>query len=126
MYWKLFRLLFGLLCGYLVVNWIPSINPFRSEEFLGEFILNPIEFLAGAMALVIGMFAKGGLIRDGILAVFQTLQGKKGFVSDIILAIGSLGCFFLLLPFGFWQTAVFFGFCCLYGIIAVAPISAEN
>lgn len=126
MYWKLFRLLFGLLCGYLVVNWIPLRIPFQPEVFFGEFILNPFEFLAGAMAFVIGMFAKGGLIRDGINAVFKTLKGKKGYVSDIILAIGSLSCFFLLVPFGIWQTSVFFCFCCLYGMISLSPLSAEK
>jgi len=29
-----------------------------------------------------------------------TLKGKKGVISDIILAIGSLGCFFLPLSIG--------------------------
>lgn len=120
MHWKIARLLFGLFCGYLVVNWIPVKTPFRLEEFFGEIILNPLEFLAGTMALVFGMFAKGGLIRDGIFTLFSTLKGKKGDISDIIFAIGSLGCFYVLLPYGIWQTGAFFSFCFLYGMISVS------
>lgn len=126
MQWKLIRLIFGLLCGYLVVNWIPVKVPFHTEEFFGEFILNPLEFLAGTIALVFGMFAKGGLIRDGFVALVQTLKGEKGFVSDIIFAICSLSCFFLLLPFGIWQTSGFFCFCLFYGMISHSPIWDEH
>jgi hypothetical protein len=123
---KVLRLVFGLICGYLAVNWLPVLIPFHPDEFLGEFILEPLEFLAGAIALTIGMYAKGGLIRDGIFAAVESFKGKKADVSDIILAIGSVGCFFLLLPFGFWQTSVFFSFCFLYGMISFSPSGTEK
>lgn len=123
---KVLRLVIGLICGYLTVNWLPVLIPFHPDEFLGEFILDPLEFLAGAIALIIGMYAMGGLIRDGIIAAVDTFKGKKGAGSDIILAIGSIGCFFLLLPLGFWQTSVFFSFCLLYGMISFSPWGTEN
>jgi hypothetical protein len=43
----------------------------------------------------------------GSLRGKTTLKGKKRVISDIILAIGSLGCFFLLLSFGILVTSVF-------------------
>ena len=126
MLWNIIRLVFGFVSGYLVVNWLPLEIPFRPDEFLGEFIFNPVEFLAGTIALILGMYVKGGLIRNGIMAVFKTIMGKNGVVSDIILAIGSIGCFFLLMPFGIWQTCVFFSFCFLYGMISLSPLRTEN
>jgi len=126
MQWNIFRLVFGFICGYLAVNWLPLEMPYSPDEFLGEFILNPIEFLAGTIALIIGMYLKGGLIRNGIIAVFKTLKGKNGVISDIILAIGSISCFFLLIPFGIWQTCVFFSLSFLYGMISLSPLRTEN
>lgn len=123
---KVIRLLFGLMCGYLVVNWIPLKIPFHPADFFAEFILNPLEFLAGTMALVFGMFAIGNLIRDGIIAAGNTLKGRNGFVSDIILGIGSVGCYFLLLPIGKWQASVFYCFCLLYGMISLSPLPKEE
>ncbi|MBT2682063.1 hypothetical protein [Bacillus sp. ISL-37] len=118
MLWKVFRLVIGLLCGYLFVFSLSAIFPFQSEEFLGEFILNPFEFLAGAVALVFGMYAIGGLIRDGGVAVISAYKGNKNLVPDVIIAITCLGSFFLLSPLGAWQTAVFFVFCLLYGMMS--------
>ncbi|MEH7883115.1 hypothetical protein V7654_02210 [Bacillus sp. JJ1609] len=126
MQWKIFRLVLGFICGYLSVNWLPLEMPYSPDEFLSVFILHPIEFLAGTIALIIGMYVQGGLIRNGIIAVFKTLKGKNGVVSDIILAIGSIGCFFLLIPLGIWQTCVFFSFCFLYGMISLSPLRTEK
>jgi hypothetical protein len=118
MIWKGFRLVTGLLCGYLFVFLLTGIIPLHSEEFLSEFILNPFEFLAGAVSLVFGMYAMGGLIRNGAVAVISANQGDKRKVSDIILAITCLSSFFLLSTLGAWETAVFFVFCLLYGMMS--------
>jgi hypothetical protein len=90
---KPFRLLLGLFCGYLVVNWLPVKILFSTGDYLGEFILNPLGFLAGAIALLFGMYVLGGLFLDGAIAIFKTLKGQKAVFSDIILDIGSLLCF---------------------------------
>ena len=126
MFWKVFRLVIGLLCGYLFIMSLSAIIPFRSEELLGEFILNPFEFLAGAIALVFGMYAFGGLIRDGGAVVISSSKGKKGFSPDVFLAITCLGSFFLLLPLGVWQTAIFFVFCLLYGMMSFSSPEDGN
>ncbi|RSD26470.1 hypothetical protein [Mesobacillus subterraneus] len=126
MLWKVFRLFFGLLCGYLVVNWLPDFKPRHEEEFVSDFILHPIEFFAGAMALVFGMYAIGGLLREGLGSFMNIFKGKRVVVSDIILAIGCFGCFSLLIQYGFWQTSVFFGFCLLYGMISFSPYKMEK
>ncbi len=118
---KVLRLATGLLCGILMVNWISAIVPLRPNDFVGKFILNPVEFLAGTMALVFGMYANGGLIRNGVISIINTQQGKKGMVSDIILAGACVVCIILLLPFGIWQTTVFFVFCLLYGMMSFSP-----
>lgn len=124
MLFKVFRLVIGLLCGYLFVVSLSAMLPFYSEEFLGEFILNPFEFLSVAVALVFGMYAIGGLIRDGGVGVIRAHKGNKGLMPDVFLAIISLGSFLLLLPLGVWQTAVFFVFCLLYGMMSFG--SPEN
>jgi hypothetical protein len=77
MLWKIIRLVFGFVCGYLAVNWLPLTIPWATDKFLGEFILNPLEFLAGAITLVMRMYTIGGLIRNGMIAVIKTLKGKK-------------------------------------------------
>jgi hypothetical protein len=124
MLWKVFRLVIGLLCGYLFIMSLTAVNP--SEEFLGEFILHPIEFLAVAVALVFGMYAIGGLIRDGGVAIVRAIKGEKGLGSDIVLALISLGFFFLLLPVGVWETAIFFVFCLLYGMMSFSSPEDGN
>lgn len=126
MLWKVFRLVIGLLCGYLFVMSLSAIFPLSSGEVLGEFILNPFEFLAGAVALVFGMYAIGGLIRDGGAAVISAYKGREKLVSDIILAVTCLGSFFLLSPLGAWQTAVFFVFCLLYGMMSFSSPEETN
>ncbi|MBT2638848.1 MULTISPECIES: hypothetical protein [unclassified Bacillus (in: firmicutes)] len=126
MLWKVFRLVIGLLCGYLFIISLSAIFPVQSEEFLGEFILNPFQFLAGAVALVFGMYAFGGLIRDGGVGVISASKGKKGFGADIILSITCLTSFLLLLPLGVWQTAIFFVFCLLYGMMSFSSPEDGN
>lgn len=126
MLWKIFRLVSGFICGYFFVNLLPLDLPYGTDDFLVEFILNPFEFLAEAIALIIGMDVMGGMIRNGIIAVIKTPKGKNVVVSDIILAIGSIVCFLLLIPFGIWQTFVFFSFCFLYGMISLSPLRTEK
>jgi len=126
MLWKVFRLVIGLLCGYLFIISLSTIFSFHSGNFLGEFILNPFEYLAGIVALVFGMYAMGGLIRDGGVGVIAANKGKKGAGVDIILAITCLGSFFLLLPLGVWQTAIFFVFCLLYGMMSFSSPEDGN
>lgn len=126
MLWKVFRLLIGLLCGYLFVATVSTIIPFYSGDFLTEFILNPFEYIAVAVAFVFGMYAIGGLIRDGGVAVISTHKGNKGITSDIFLAITCLVSFILLMPLGVWQTAVFFVFCMLYGMMSFSSPEDEN
>lgn len=126
MLWKVFRLVIGLFCGYLFVVSLTAIFPFYSEEFLGEFILNSFEFLSVAIALVFGMYAIGGLIRDGGVAVISAHKGNKGLIPDIFLAIICLGSFLLLMPLGVWQTAVFFVFCLLYGMMSFSSPETET
>ncbi|ESU30327.1 hypothetical protein G3A_22305 [Bacillus sp. 17376] len=126
MLWKFFRLVIGLVCGYLFVVSLSAIFPLSSREVLGEIILNPFEFLAGAVALVFGMYAIGGLIRDGGVAVISAYRGKKNLLFDIILAVTCLGSFFLLSPLGAWQTAVFFVFCLLYGMMSFSSPEETN
>lgn len=124
MLWKVFRLVIGLLCGCLFVMSLTAVIP--SEEFLGEFIFHPIEFLASAVALVFGMYAIGGLIRDGGVGIVRAIKGEKGLGSDILLAIISLGFFFLLLPLGVWETAIFFVLCLLYGMMSFSSPEDGN
>jgi hypothetical protein len=125
MNWKLVRLALGWVCGYLVVNWLPEEFPFKIDEYVVGVILNPLEFLWGALALVIGMYSLGDLLKNGFMAIIKILKGKKTMPSDIILGIGSFSCFIALLPLGEGQTAVFFCFCLLYGMISFSPSRAK-
>lgn len=125
MIWKLAKLFLGWICGYFVVKWLPAEFPVQFDEYLVGIILNPLEFLAAAMALVIGMFLLGEILRNGLRAIYTIVNGKKGMLSDIIMGIGSIICFILLLPSGGWQTAVFFCFCLLYGMISFSPSRAR-
>lgn len=124
MLWKVFRLVIGLLCGYMFIMSLTAVIP--SVEFLGEFILHPIEFLASAVALVFGMYAIGGLLRDGGVGIIRTIKGEKGLGSDIVLTFTCLGFFFLLLVVGVWETAIFFVFCLLYGMMSCSSPEDGN
>lgn len=125
MIWKLAKLFSGWICGYFVVNWLPAELPVQFDEYLVEIIFSPIEFLAAAIGFVIGMYLLGEMLRNGLSAILKIIQGKKGIHSDIIMGIGSIVCFISLLPSGGWQTAVFFCFCLLYGMISFSPSRAK-
>lgn len=120
MLWKVLRLVIGLLSGYLMINWMTTVIPLHSDEFVSESILNPFGFLAGTMLLAVGMFSLGGLIGTGILAIKNIVKGDKGSVTDITLAGICFGGFFLLFTLGWWQAAIFFVFCLLYGMISLS------
>lgn len=126
MLFKLFRLVFGLLCGYLVVQWIPMNLPFHAESFFSEFILNPLEFLAGAIALIMGMLSLGGLIREGIISAIRFLKREQGRVLDLIMGIGSVGVFLTIRFFGEEQALVFFCFSLLYGMISLVHYRKDD
>jgi hypothetical protein len=126
MLWKAFRLVIGVVSGYLAVSWMTSVIPLNSDEFVSESILNPIGFLAGTMALAVGMFTMGGLIGEGVIAVQSILKGNGGSALDVLLAVACLGCIFLLLPLGGWKATVFFVFCLLYGMISFSSTEEKD
>lgn len=126
MLWKVFRLVIGLFSGYLVVHWMTIVIPIHSDGFLSEFIFSPFEFLAMAIALVFGMYSMGGLIRDGVIAVLNLLKGITWSALDFIFAIACLVCFFGLFVIGVWQTAIFFVFSLLYGMMSFSSTEDEN
>ncbi|CAM4064499.1 hypothetical protein [Mesobacillus thioparans] len=126
MIWKVIRLVIGLVSGYLAVSWMSTLIPLDPDELVSESILNPFNFLAGTMLLAIGMFSMGGLIGAGIIAVKNSGKGREGSSGDIILAVICLCGFFVLFSLGWWQTAIFFVFCLLYGMMSFSPMGYKD
>ncbi|WP_079509584.1 hypothetical protein [Mesobacillus jeotgali] len=123
---KVFRLVIGLISGYLSVSWMTNVIPLHSGEFTSDTILNPAGFLAGTMAMAVGMYMMGGLIGEGVKAVQSTIKRDGGSVSDVLLAIAGLDGILLLLPLGGWQAAVFFVFCLLYGMMSFSSTEDKD
>ncbi|WP_174734041.1 hypothetical protein [Mesobacillus harenae] len=115
----LIQLITGFVSGYLFIQWVPIPLPFVFSELVVEFVLDPLEFFAAALAFILGVTSLGSIIEDGFDHTVKFFKGKRtSFLGVIVLVLTLIGFYFLFNE-GFWQTSIFFGFSCLYGMISV-------
>ncbi|MCH6269059.1 hypothetical protein [Neobacillus citreus] len=111
------RILFIYLFGYLFIKWIWIPKPFVLADFFIVLITHPLEFLAAALALFLGVLLTGGLIKDFI----HKLRGaqKKHILLKIIEMVFLIIVFTILFRFGWEQALVFFSLSIVYGTISL-------
>ncbi|HWO75837.1 MAG TPA: hypothetical protein VNM69_08020 [Bacillus sp. (in: firmicutes)] len=119
----LFKGLAAFLSAYTFILLFPAPSPFRVEEFIGECILNPSDFLASMIAFLIGFLCLGTLITEFITMCRYKIKRKSKEIMLLILSILSI---LLLLQIGFWQIVIFYGFGIIYGMMSLREKSVQG
>ncbi|MET3696146.1 hypothetical protein SAMN05877753_102322 [Bacillus oleivorans] len=102
--------------AYVFILLFPAPTPFRIEEFIGECILNPAEFLASMLSFLFGFLCLGNLITE-IITMFRHKAQKRR--NEMIIPLISIVSISVLFQFGFWQIVIFYGFGIFYGMMSL-------
>jgi hypothetical protein len=116
---KLIQLALGFICGCLFINWMPIQFPFVISDFFAEFVLEPLEFFAAAVAFFIGLVANGDLIREGVEKTAALMHKKNVSFFEMAVNYSVILSFIIMARYGFWQTIVLFSFSFIYGMISI-------
>ncbi|WP_297988092.1 hypothetical protein [Anoxybacillus sp.] len=113
--WFLF--IVGLLCGYFMIAWTPTVEPFVFEMFLTDMIFDPLKTFFALVSFFIGFIANGVLIRT---AIWHTWQKETTDRKEQLLAYSVVFIFVVLAMIDVKKTAIFFLFSFLYGMMAMS------
>lgn len=120
MYKKVLKYLVIVLCGYILIKWIPITHPFVLSDFFIGLVMNPLKFFAGAVVFLIGFLFTGSVFRELLHRKRKTWH--KGKISGVPLFFEYLYLlitFSLLFYLGWEQTLVFFSLSLFYGMISI-------
>ncbi|MCM3724431.1 hypothetical protein M3226_01775 [Neobacillus cucumis] len=120
MFKRISLLLIIFICGYLLIEWVPIEHPFVLSDFVITLVLNPLKFIAAALAFFFGIVCSGKFIRElrdrtGI----GWVRHFRWMIQLFTEYIGLLIVFILLFQIGWEHTLVFFSLSLLYGMISV-------
>lgn len=113
------QLIFGLLCGMLLVKWMPLSYPFSITEMFLKFVLYPFQFFGSSMAFIFGSIIHGNLIRYIFTITTSSIIKRSNSIIRLLLLLGVLINFFVLFNIGFWQSGFLLCFSIVYGMISV-------
>lgn len=116
---KTFQLIFGLICGLLLIKWVPLPFPFSLTELFVTFVLDPVKFFAASLVFIVGIIMHGKLIKYIFTMTAKVRNKKTGTIVQLILCYGVILNFMILLKIGIWQTISLLGFSILYGMISL-------
>ncbi|MGX6442598.1 hypothetical protein ACWM35_05145 [Neobacillus sp. K501] len=89
--WKLiWKLVMILICGYLVMKWLPISHPFRFEEFIIGIIIHPLEFFAASIAFYIGLAINTQLLYEVLQKTRKAIRKQTSWNSTIFFAYPGL------------------------------------
>ncbi|MDF2903880.1 MAG: hypothetical protein K0S25_1518 [Bacillus sp. (in: firmicutes)] len=113
------QLILGLLCGILLVKWMPLSYPISITEMFLKFVLYPLQFFASSIAFIFGSIIHGNLIRYIFSITPSSKKRRSNLIIRLLILLGVLINFFVLCNIGFWQSG--FLLCCsiVYGMISV-------
>lgn len=116
--WFLF--IVGLLCGYFMIAWTPTVEPFVLVKFLTDMIFDPMKTFFALVSFFIGFIANAVLIRT---TTWNTLQAwRKGATNrkGLFLSYVVLLTFIILAMIDVKKTAIFFLFSFVYGMMSMS------
>ncbi|MEH7255149.1 hypothetical protein V7111_23875 [Neobacillus niacini] len=73
----IWRLLFILVCVYLLVEWFPITYPFHFADILVRPILYPLEFFAASLAFFFGLIVSLQLFQDILQQTIKIVKKKQ-------------------------------------------------
>lgn len=119
MWFHLFCIAVGFLCGYLMIHWMPPVTPFIFANFITQLIFNPLRTFLAMICFFIGFLANAVVIRTVIEGVILCLQRKQVRWTEWFICCGGMGNFYWLFQWEVRLAALFFIFSLIYGMISV-------
>ncbi|QED48460.1 hypothetical protein [Cytobacillus dafuensis] len=113
-----FYCIISFFCGLLFIEWFP-IPIINITELVFSYILNPLNFFAASLVIIVGVLITAEMIREEmILKAIDSIKNRECNFNVLICIIFVIN-FITLINIGFWQTVVFFCFSIIYGIISI-------
>ncbi len=119
-------MLFKLLCGvtgffsgFFFIRLIEIEEPFNLSELLIGFILNPFQFFAAMICLLISFITNAILLKEAIIQTLFIVKKQSFSFKNAALGYCVILIFILLFQIGFWHTLVLSFFTVIYGIISI-------
>ncbi|MEH7114397.1 hypothetical protein V7124_18790 [Neobacillus niacini] len=72
------RLIFILVCGYLIIEWFPITYPFQFADILVGPIIYPLEFFAASLAFLFGLVVSMQLFQEILQHWYKIVKKKRG------------------------------------------------
>ncbi|ALF11347.1 hypothetical protein [Parageobacillus thermoglucosidasius] len=120
MLFQLFYVIVGLLCGYLMIHWLPPVTPFHFTHFITELIFNPLRSFLAMACFLIGFLANAAVIRTIMAGIVLWLRRKQVRWGEwLISCCGMSGSFYWLFQAEAKLTVLFFIFSFIYGMISL-------
>jgi hypothetical protein len=119
MWFHLFCIAVGFLCGYLMIHWLPPLTPFDFTRFITELIFNPLRTFLALVCFFVGFLANAVVIRTVIEGIVLCLQGKQVRWMEWLVCCGGMVSFYWLFQWEVRLAALFFIFSFFYGMISV-------
>ncbi|MBN8190779.1 hypothetical protein JI667_01340 [Bacillus sp. NTK074B] len=111
------KLIISFVFGYLFITWFPVTERLTESEFIVEMVLNPIQFFAASIALMIGLLVQGNVLKAEIHSVIQLWNGRLH--RELMIIPFHIGLIYALSVYGGWQTMIFSCSALFYGIISI-------
>ena len=109
---QIIQLVFGFLCGYLFIKWVPFSYQFSFEEILVSFVLKPLKFFGAAVILIIGGILNGELIMILFRLILNGFRNNEYSIFHLVICVGLVINFFVLFKSGIWQSMMLLCFLC--------------
>ncbi|QAV27037.1 hypothetical protein BTDUT50_10590 [Neobacillus thermocopriae] len=116
--WFLF--IIGLLCGYFMIAWTPTVEPFVFEVFLTDIIFDPMKTFFALVSFFIGFIANAVLIRTATWHTLQAWRKEPTNRKEQFLSYSVLLTFFILAMIDVKKTTIFFLFSLIYGMMSMS------
>jgi hypothetical protein len=119
MRFKLCCLFIGFICGYLMISWMPEVDPFRFTNFITEFIFNPLKSFLAMTSFFVGFLANAILIRSAVEEIVFYLSGHEVRLGELIVSYGVVANFYFLFQMNVILTGLFLIFSIVYGMMSI-------
>jgi hypothetical protein len=119
MRFKLLCLFGGFICGYLMISWMPNVEPFIFTNFITDLVFNPLKSFLAMISFFVGFLANAVLIRSAVEETVFFFSGRKFRLGELAISYGVAGSFYFLFQLNLLLTSLFLMFSAVYGMMSI-------
>lgn len=113
-------LIIGLICGYFMIAWTPTVEPFELELLLTDMIFDPMKTFFALVSFLIGFIANAVLIRTAIWHTLRAWRKETMNRKECFLSYSVFVTFMILAAIDVKKTVIFFLFSFVYGMMSMS------